>query len=55
MRINWGMFLLSLAIIMAATFWTAGLVLACETNQGMWLLLWIPAALLTILAISAEC
>ena len=54
MRIDWEMFLFSLMVILAAGFWTAGLALVCETQQDVWLLFWIPAALLTLLALSVK-
>lgn len=54
MRIDWEIFLFSLMVLLASCFWAAGLALACETQQAVWLLFWIPAALLTLLALSVK-
>lgn len=49
MKFDWGTFLVMWLTIIGLTLWSVGMVMTLASGNGMWLLLWIPAALVTSL------
>lgn len=47
MKIDWGVFLEMWLAIIGICLLAAGLVMTLESGNGLWLLLWIPAAVVS--------
>lgn len=49
MKIDWVVFLTMWLAIIGLCLWAVGLVMTLASGNGLWLLMWIPAALVSTL------